>query len=164
LSPFTSISAAQKYRPLSDTDKKQINEVVTELRRSILNQDTKAFLRQLSVNDGLACTDTDYTYKDISKFLADKNSHLYISLFDTPKFKKMCGHGYPDEFPALSEKDFLKTAKKSIKIKQIDNDSVEVTIESSIKAHYPRQWYLQREGKTWKATGSSFIIGNCTCG
>jgi hypothetical protein len=164
LFPFTTISAEQKYRPLSAADKRQINGVVAELRKSILNQDTKGVLRQISVSHGLTCTDTDYSYKDISKFLADKNSYLSISFFETPKFQNKCGYGYPDEFPAISEKEFLKTAKESVKITQIDNDSVEVIIESPIKTHYPRQWYLQKEGKTWKATGSSFIIGNCTCG
>ena len=157
-------TATENIHGLSPVDTKKIHEVVNEVRKTILSKNTKGFLMHVSVTNGLSCTDTNYTHKEVKEFLSHKGSHLYISLFDAAKFPKQCGAGYPKEYPALAEIEFLKTAHDQIKISKIDNDWVEVTIESPIKTHYPRVWYLHREAQSWKLAGGSFIIGNCTCG
>ncbi|HOW52288.1 MAG TPA: hypothetical protein PLV42_09635 [bacterium] len=152
---------------LSSADTQKINEVVKEARKAILNKDTEALLKNISATKGLTCTDTLYTYKEIKKFLRDKNSHLYISLFDTvrysKRFSKEC-RGFSSEYAIIADIDFLQSANESIKITPFGNDWVEVIIESPIKTHWPLSWALHREGPTWKIAGSSFIIGSCSCG
>jgi hypothetical protein len=164
LPTFAARPGTQDKHTLSSADAQKIRDVVNETREAIRNNNTKEFLRHVSVKNGLTCTDTDYAYKDVNKFLKEKSSYLYISLFDSSEFSKRCGDGYPKEYPAIAEKEFLQAAYESIKISKLDNDTVEVLIESPIKTHYPRKWYLHREAQSWKVTGGSFIIGECTCG
>jgi hypothetical protein len=142
----------------------KIREVVKDVRKAIVGKDTKELLKFVSVTNGLTCTDTNYTHKEVKQFLSNKGSYLNISLFDSAQFSKQCGAGYLKEYPAIAEREFLKNANESIKISPLDIDWVEVTIESKRKTHYPRVWYLHREAQTWKVSGGSFIIGNCTCG
>jgi hypothetical protein len=161
---FAATPTTKNIHVLSPDDMKKIHEVVNDVRKAILSKDTKEILKHVSVTNGLSCTDTNYTHKEVKKFLSNKGSYLYISLFDSTKFSKQCGMGYPKEYPALADNEFFQTAHESIKISMLDNDWVEVTIESPIKTHYQRVWSLHREAKSWKVSGGSFIIGNCTCG
>jgi hypothetical protein len=156
--------ATENIHDLSPDDTQKIHEAVKEVRKAILSKNTKDFLMHVSVTNGLSCTDTNYTHKEVRKFLSHKSSYLYLSLFDVAKFPKQCGDGYSKKYPALAEIEFLKTAHEPIKISKINNDWVEVTIESPIKTHYPRVWYMHREVQSWRLAGGSFIIGNCACG
>jgi hypothetical protein len=161
---FAATPATQNTLGLSSAETQKIREVVNEVRKAILSKNTTEFLKHVSVTNGLSCTDTNYTYNEVRKFLSNKDSYLNISLFDSARFSKQCGDGYPQEYPAIAEIEFLQSANESIKVSPLDNDWVEVTIESTIKTHYPLLWYLHREAQTWKVSGGSFIIGNCTCG
>jgi hypothetical protein len=163
---FVIVGCSEKkdVRQLSESDKENIRVTATEIRKAITTNNAKRLLEFVSDAHGLSCTDTEYTHKEIQSFLKNKNSHFYISLFDNNRFAKRCGNDYLGEYPAISEKEFLQSANSTITIIPLENDWVEVVIESPIKSHYPRQWYLHRENQAWRISGSSFIIGSCSCG
>jgi len=150
--------------PLSARDRENILIAAKEIRSAILQKDTKRFFEFISTTQGLTCTDTNYSSKEIKAFLDNKNSYFYLSLFDNKRYSKKCSDGYPEEYPAISENEFLRTANNTVTLIQESNDWVRVVIGSSIKSHYPREWYFHRDGQVWKISGSSFIIGNCSCG
>ena len=157
-------SPASEATSFSPTDQKVIIATALEVEKAILAEDVSDLLRLVTRTEGLTCTDTLYSFKEIRAFLADKQSDLYLSLFRSDDFGKKCGEGYPLEYPAISEKDFLQTADKSFSVIRLEADWAKVIIKSPVKTHYPREWYFHREGRTWKLAGASFIIGNCTCG
>ena len=161
------VASAEGVAPspkLSETDVKAIRATVNDIRATIIAGNVKSLLVHISQNEGLACTDTQYSYTEAKAFLQDSNSAFYMSLFDTAKFRKECGSGYPPDYPAISEKEFFKTANQEVSIEAINTNWVKVTIRSPIKSHYERWLYLHREGSVWRVGGGSFIIGNCTCG
>lgn len=149
---------------LSEANQKEIRAVALKVKEAILDENVDEFLRHVSPSEGLTCTDSNYSYKSIERFLRDKNSHLYISLFDSVRFSRQCGNEYPPEYPAISEKEFFRAANDSVQITKLDNDWAKVTFTSSVKSHYPREWYFHREGGTWKLAGGSVVIGSCSCG
>ena len=149
---------------LSAHDREDILKTVSAITAAILSENVDELLHHISITQGLRCTDTNYSYKSIQGFLADKRSHLYMALFDSPLFSRECSGQYSLEYPAISDREFLKTADASVTITPDRKDWVEVTIKSPVPSHYPRQWYLHREGHTWKLAGDSLIIGNCSCG
>jgi hypothetical protein len=155
---------ATDQTPLSAHDREAILKTVDALRAAILSGNVDALLQHVSTTQGLTCTDTKYSYKDITHFLADKRSHLYMALFDSPSFAQACAREYPAEYQAISDREFLKTANATVSITTVRKDWVEVTINSQVPSHYPRTWYLHREGEAWKLAGDSVIIGNCSCG
>jgi hypothetical protein len=156
--------SSQKYK-LSLRDQEQAQSVVREIRKSILNGDTKTFSLYISATNGLSCTDTQYSKKEANAFLGNRNSIFYVSLLDSKRFVRKCGDSwYSSEYPAISEKEFLQGAHEATTLTKLDNDWIQATIESPIKNHYTRVWYLHREGNTWKVAGGSFIIGSCVCG
>jgi hypothetical protein len=164
LSSCSPVASSQKYQ-LSLKDQEQAQSVVREIRKSILNGDAKAFSMYISATDGLSCTDTQYSKKEANAFLENRASYFYISLFDSKRFEQKCGEsGYPTEYPVISEKEFLQSANEAITLTKLDDNWIQATVDSPIKNHYTRVWYLHREGNTWKVAGSSFIIGSCVCG
>jgi hypothetical protein len=156
--------AAQSNARLTDADQSQIRQVVTELRRAIVAGDATAVGALISPRLGLTCTDTNYSHKQVLDFLSQKRSHLYQSLFDSAAFAKRCGSGYPDEYPAISDQEFLKTANEGFDVSPLDREWVEVTVRSTVAGHYKRVWSLHREAGTWRLAGSGLVIGNCGCG
>jgi len=161
---FGVCAAATDQATLSAHDRQVILKTVDELRAAILTGNADALLQHVSATQGLTCTDTKYSYKDITHFLADKRSHLYMGLFDSPSFAQACAREYPPEYPAISDREFLKTANAAVTITTVRKGWVEVTINSPASSHYPRKWYLHKEGEAWKLTGDSLIIGSCSCG
>jgi hypothetical protein len=161
---FGVCASAADQATLSAHDREVILKTVDALRAAILGGNADALLQHVSTTQGLTCTDRKYSYKDITYFLADKRSHLYMGLFDSPSFLQACAREYPPEYPAISDREFLKTANAAVTITTVRKDWVEVTINSSVPSHYPRKWYLHKEGEAWKLAGDSVIIGNCSCG
>ena len=157
-------SCASAQTTLSESDRQAIEASVEAVRHAILAEDTAALLRLIDKKEPLVCTDTPYSFTEVRKFLADKRSHLYLSLFRTPEYTKRCGDGYPASYPALSEREFLRTADKTPSIKRLDANWVRVRIASPINTHYPREWHFHRDGRQWKLAGPGLIIGRCTCG
>jgi hypothetical protein len=157
-------ASATGQETLSARDRAEILTTVSAIRSAIRNENVNALLQHVSAARGLHCTDTNYSYNEIKRFLADRRSYLYMGLFDSPAFSRECSRQYSPEYPAISDRDFLKTADESVTITTVRKDWVEVTIKSRAPSQYPRQWYLHREGQAWKLAGDSLIIGNCSCG
>jgi len=155
--------AAEPQETFSETDQLSLRKVAQELREAILDQDIEKVLRHISKN-GLGCTDSQIPRSLVKKHLYDKNSHLYMSLFDSAKFSNRCGSHYPPEFPAISDKEFFLGAREGlIEIDQLRWGLAQVIFKSPIKGHYQREWTFQKEGNDWKLV-YGFIVGNCSCG
>jgi len=155
--PF-SFSPRPGPRPQRD-----IRRVAEELKAAILKEDIEGILRHIHP-DGLTCTDTKNSYQQVRRDLHNKNSHLYLSLFDTARFVKRCGRGYTSEYPAISDKEFFSRAEnETIEISESAKDWAKVTIRSSVKSHYPREWDFHKFAGKWKVT-EGYIVGTCTCG
>lgn len=161
---FSALSlASEPPETLSQTDQQSLRKVAQELREAILHQDLEGVLRHVSKN-GLGCTDSQIPRSMVKKHLYDKNSHFYMSLFDSAKFSKRCGSHYPPEFPAISDKEFFLGAREGIiEIVQLRWGLVQVIFKSPIKGHYQREWDFQKEGDEWKLI-YGVIVGNCSCG
>src|SRR6266480_7408618 len=91
---------------LSVADQQSLRKVAEDLRAAILRQDPDAVLRHVS-RSGLGCTDSQVSRSLVKKYLNDKSSYLYMSLFDSAKYSKSCGNHYPPEFPAISDQEFF---------------------------------------------------------
>lgn len=151
-------------QPLSVHDKSSVQRVVTQIKDAILQEDIPKLLSLISNQFGLTCTDSKYSHKQISSFLKDKTSYLYLSLFDSKGYSQRCGGNYPPEFPAISEKEFLsKASNPTIEITPIEAGWVKVVYKSNMKGHYQREWILHKEFGSWKMT-EGFIVGSCSCG
>lgn len=156
--------AAHAQQLLSYTDQIELRKVALEIREAILNENIEDILKHLRKQHGLTCTDTNIPYKQVKRDLYNKNSHLYMSLFDSARWRKQCGDHYPAEYPAISEKEFFsKTTGESIKISSIEDGWAKVTFTSSHKHLYPREWYFHKDGKVWKFA-NGFILSRCSCG
>jgi hypothetical protein len=164
LSCIAASEISQNKNSVSQKDKLEIIEVVIKIKESILSNNSKIFLKHVSLTEGLSCTDTKYSNKEVDTFLKNKNSYLYISLFDSKRFYNQCSNNYQGNFPAISEREFLQNANEDITITRINSNWVEINITSPVKTHYPRKWYLHRESGSWKVSGASFVLGSCTCG
>jgi hypothetical protein len=160
---WSALGFSQNTRTFSIADERQIRRAVVAIREAILKEDLKQLLRQIS-SAGLTCTDTGYSYKMIRAFLTDKKSHLYMSLFDSARFSQQCGNEYPVQHPAISEREFLRTADDSMSIVLADRNWARVTLTSPNPRHYSREWSFHREGGTWKVAGGSWVVGRCGCG
>jgi hypothetical protein len=145
-------------------DESRLRAAIASVRTAILAEDARTLLQNISKVASLTCTDTRYTHEEVGAFLRDRASHLYISLFDTSTFSKQCGGQYPAEYPAISEKEFLRSANESVRIVRLDAQWAEVTLTSPVPTHYPREWYFHWESGAWKLAGRSLIVGNCSCG
>jgi len=157
-------SGAHAQQLLSPTDQKELRNVAMEIREAILNEDIAGILRHLRQEHGLTCTDTTIPYKQVKSDLYNKNSHLYMSLFDSARWHKQCGDHYPAEYPAVSEKEFLsKTIGEPIQITSVQDGWAKVTFRSRDKHLYPREWYFHKDGKVWKFA-DGFILSRCSCG
>ncbi len=126
---------------LTPQDRETILASVKEIRKAILQKDAKLLLQFVSKADGLNCTDTTYSYKEVAAFLANRDSHLYMSLFDNGRYGKQCGIDYPAEYPAIAEAEFLRSANEDVVLIRLSNDWAEAVIRSPVKSHSPREWY-----------------------
>jgi hypothetical protein len=154
------IPASRAQAPLED-----LRGVVMQLRRAILDADTAAVLRHVSRQHGLTCTDTQTPYPQIQRDLADKQSHLYIGLFDSAAFARRCGaEGYQAAYPAISEKEFFAAAPDApFEMRQVKPDWATVIFRSPVKTHWPREYVFHRERGQWRLT-DGLIVSRCTCG
>ncbi len=157
-------SATTTPEALSPTDRDKLLRVAVELKEAILHEDVEGILRHVSKSNGLICTDTRIPYQQIRKDLHNKNSHLYMSLFDSASFSKKCGSEYPAEYPAISDKEFFTTAtSESIEIEPMGGGSAQVAFKSKTKGRYPREFLFHKEGREWKLT-DGFVLSRCSCG
>lgn len=150
-------------KTFSISDEKAIRLAVARVRKAILDGNADELLQNISLTEGLVCTDTLYSYNDTKTFLHNKQSHLYLSVFDSAGFSLLCGKEYSLKHLA-SDKEFLSAANQSITISRVEDDWAEVTITSSVPDSYPLEWSLHRESGTWRLAGRTFIIGTCQCG
>lgn len=156
--------SAHAQQLLPPTDQEELRKVAMELREAILNEDIEGILRHLRRGHGLTCTDTTIPYKQIKSDLYNKNSHLYMSLFDSTRWHNQCGDHYPIEYPAISEKEFLsKTIDEPIEISSTQDGWAKIIFRSRDKHLYPREWYFHKDGKVWKFA-DGFILSRCSCG
>lgn len=160
-------SAAPKPAQFSRTDRDNLRNVVVNLKEAIIHEDVDGILRHVSKSNGLTCRDTQIPYQQVRKDIHDRNSHLYMSLFDSVGFFKKCGYEYPAEYlaehPAISDKEFLSTAtNESIEIVAITDEWAQVTFKSQTKAPYRREYSFHKEGRGWKLTGG-LIVSRCSC-
>jgi hypothetical protein len=159
LSCFSQLSA--------QTDKKSSHEaelklVVSDIRNLILKEDIDHFAKYIGP-DGLFCTDDQFSHADVIAALKDKSSPLYLSLFNSKLLKEKCGEAYSDEYPAISDKEFFKTAKDlKVEVSDLKPGWVEVKISSSVSNQYPRDWTFHRVKGKWKITEG--ILMRCSCG
>lgn len=145
---------------ISTDDNAAIREVVKNARKAIVNETPDVLLKYISVENGLRCTDTNYNFSEIKKFMSDRDSYLYIGLYSTEKYSAKCAN----EYSKVSDKEYFNSAGDTFTI-QIDEPGW-VTVyfaSSTIKGHFPRAWALHKENGSWKILGGSFLIGNCTC-
>jgi hypothetical protein len=148
---------------LPDSERVQLETTAEAVRVAIIHEDTNEIASIVS-KSGLMCTDTNYSHAQVANFLKNKKSHLWLSLFDSARFSRLCGDGYPSEFPAISEKEFfIKSTNLVITIIATDKRNATVTYQSSTKGHYKRDWYFRKEGSHWKLV-DAFIVGGCFCG
>jgi hypothetical protein len=150
-------------RSQTSSDEAEISAAVARVRKAILETDVPELLGNLS-RTGLTCTDTKYSYNEVKRFLKDTKSHLYIGLFDATAFSARCGDEYPADYPAISDREFLRTANPGFEITAMGPGWVSIRITSPLRSHYQREWSFHREAGRWKVAGGSFIIGNCSCG
>jgi hypothetical protein len=160
---WSAVAPCQEPKGASATDQERILAAVASVRRAILAEDPTALLATISRVEPLAYTDTPYSRQRVAAFLRDRASHLYIGLFNTPAFVKRCGREYPREYPAISEQEFLRSARESVQVGTVDGAWVTVTLTSPVPTHYPREWYFHSESGGWKLAGGSLIIGRCSC-
>jgi len=156
---------ALAQQSISQADQQEIQKLAIEIRKAIIKEDVEWIIKHLSKN-GLTCTDTRIPYQQVKKYLYDKNSHLYMSLFDTARWSQQCGDQYPAEYPAISDKEFFtNTMGESIEVVpyQYLSGWAKVTYKSRNKHLWPREYYFHKEGKEWKL-GNGFILSRCTCG
>ena len=151
-------------QPLQPSDDVQLRKTAIELSQAIAQENIALFLRHVSRSKGLGCTDRRISYQRVGKDLEDKNSHLYLSLFDSRRFADKCGKEYPAEFPAISDKEFFSTsATRTIDTSSVGNGAAQVVFRSSVQAHYPREWLFHKERDGWKVI-DGFVVGRCSCG
>ena len=149
---------------LSQADQQDLRKIATGLKQAILKEDIEGILRHVDRQYGLTCTDTGIPYRQVRKDLYNKSSHLHLSLFDTARFAERCSNEYPSEYPAISDKEFFsKATNETIEISPIEKDWAKVTFRSSVKGHFPREWFFHKAGWEWKLT-NGFIISRCSCG
>ena len=160
-------SAAPKPAQLTQADRENLRKVAVTLKEAILREDVDGILRHVSKLNGLTCVDTQIPYQQVREDLHDKNSHLYMSLFDSERFSKQCGHEYPAEYPVkyrvISDKEFLKAANEPIEIELITDGWAQVTFKSKTKAPYLRKYGFHKQGRVWMLT-DGFIVRRCSCG
>lgn len=161
--PIADTLHREAAKTFSMSDEKTIRLAVARVRKAILDVNADELLQNISLTEGLVCTDTLYSYNDTKTFLHNKRSHLYLSVFDSAGFSRLCGKEYSLKHLA-SDKELLGTANESIVISRVDEDWAEVTITSSIPGSYPLEWSFHRESGTWRLAGRTFIIGTCQCG
>jgi hypothetical protein len=149
---------------ISPADRTELLKVVTELREAILLENINGILKHLRPGHGLTCTDTLIPYKQVKSDLQNKNSHLYMSLFDSKTWREQCGNHYPPEYPAISEKEFFsKVTDDPVEITPLKDSWAKVTFKPKNTSLYPREWYFHKEDGAWKF-GDGFIISRCSCG
>jgi len=118
----------------------------------------------MSAYTGLPCTDTLIPYQEVVAGLHNKESYIYLSLFNTSKWRQRCGEHYPGAYPAISEKEFFqRTPEEKVEFDEIENDWVKVTFRPGDKTIYPRCWIFQKVESAWKLA-NGFIVSRCSCG
>ena len=156
------IGPSAVFGELTDADKSALKKAALDVKESILTVDVKRLSKWIGP-DGLFCTDSQFSRSEVVKALENKTSPLYMSLFDTKKFKKECGKGYDDKYPPISDKEFFENAKDlTIQISEFQPDWAEVKIVSSVKTQYPRAWNFHRVKGKWKITEGLLMC--CQCG
>src|SRR5712691_2881524 len=106
--------AAPVISPLAPSDEEGPRKAAMELKQAIVQEDVQGILRRVSRSEGLTCTDSRISYRQVKKDLHNKNSHLYMSLFDSASFAKRCGKEYPPDYPAISDKEFFTAARNEV--------------------------------------------------
>ncbi len=160
---FSATASSQTPKAFAPDEERGLRRDVLVLKEALLGEDLTQVLQQIS-SEGLTCTDTRYSREKVRAFLSDHQSHLYMSLFDTARFSQQCGREYPADYPAISEKEFLRTANASMMIVRLDTNWAQVTLTSSNSRHYPREWSFHKENGRWKVAAGSWIVGRCSCG
>ena len=156
--------AASSGVPLSPQDQEAVLRAASAVRDAILHEDSVAILALVSHAHGLYCTDDIYKFADVARFMRDRRSHLYMSLFDTAGFQRACGNRYPAASQPISDRQFFASAPKIfMKVATFGKDTAEVTYSTSELGLDHVEYLFHREGQAWRLTGG-FIIGDCTCG
>jgi len=145
---------------LSIHDKVAIRRAVAAIKSAILSGRTDELLRAVSPMLGLTCAGTSYSYHTVAHFLSDRNSHLYMGLFDSAALSRACSQDFPD----VSEQEFLRSGESTDDITKVGPGWVEVTVHSNPPTHPPRVWSLHREAGGWKLADGSLLVGSCSCG
>ena len=155
---------APAAQPLAPSDEEDLRKTALELKDAIVHEDVQGILRRVSRSKGLICTDSRISYQQVQKDLHNKNSHLYMSLFDSARFAKRCGGQYPPAYPAISEKEFFTAVQNDmIEIARVGKGWAQVVFKSKTEGHYPREWVFHKEGGQWRLS-DGFIVSRCTCG
>jgi hypothetical protein len=140
---------------------KELSQTTFEIKDAILKNDTKRLMQYIDV-DGLTCTDSVTPYSKVQSMLKDKTSPLYLSLFESEQFARQCGESYPDEYPAISDKEFfLKAQDFKIDVSSLEPGWAQVKIESTVKSYAPRIWTFHRHKGKWKM--SNGFLTECGC-
>ena len=150
--------------PVAAADLQELQAITKEIQAAILSEDTDKLLSHISRTEDFWCTDTNYSFSSVKNYLQDETSHLYLHLYDSDTWSSLCGIYYPRTYPAISEKEFLKTVNEVASIDLLDNVWAQVVLSSPVDTHYERTWYFHRDQLGWKLSGRSFIIGGCHCG
>ena len=156
--------AAPEGKPLAPSDEVGLRKTALELKDAIVQEDVQGILRLISRSKGLICTDSRISYQQVHKDLHNKNSYLYMSLFDSARFAGRCGRQYPPDYPAISEKEFFTAVQNDmIHIGRVGKGWAQVVFRSRTQGHYPREWVFHKEGSQWRLS-DGFIVSRCTCG
>jgi hypothetical protein len=149
---------------MSSRDRADLLRVAAAVRAAILKSDTTAFLQFVSPSHGLVCTDSNYQIAEVEKYLRDKRSYLYLSLFNSKQFATRCGKGFPSAYPAVSDKTFFERSRQSgMDITFAAKGYAEVTFQAGGADLYPRRFEFHKDAKGWKLVGG-ITIGVCECG
>jgi hypothetical protein len=155
--------AASSNASLTAADEKELQSVALALKKAIVLEDIDGIINHLS-KAGLTCTDTHISYQRVVRDLRNRNSHLYLSLFDSGRFSKQCGKEYPSDYPAISDKEFFTSARdQRMEIKPLDSGWAQVIFTSDTKNQYPREWTFHKQGGQWRFA-DGFVVSRCSCG
>jgi hypothetical protein len=159
----TTTSSLPADADLSAGDRRDVLQTAARVKAAILQHDVSAIMSYISKSEGLTCTDTRYTLRQVSRYIHNSNSELYLGLFDTSQFTRQCGAGYPQNSPKAESDFFAHMADAETKITFESKEYAEVSFYSHLPGYYPRQYMFHREAGRWRLV-SGFIIGSCGCG
>lgn len=134
------------------------------VRIAIRTGNVRSLIEFMSRKEGLECTDAKVPFRDIRQSLANRQSILYLSLFDSKNLVARCGGAYPADAALTSDREFFENSPTSpILIEWVSDAKDYVTVKYESGAYPSRKYTFHREPSGWRIV-SGLLAGDCTCG